>query len=111
MTTRSTSPGQVHPRHVRPVDRPQRWGAWSIALAVAAACGLAATWVLSVSDVIDPPSWVRIPAILLLPIGVIGSLLTASGAWQGGARARAATGLAVTAAVVIGFVVLLAVAT
>ena len=110
MTTPSTSPSRVEPRHVRPVDHPRRWGAWSIALALAAACGLAFAWVLSVSDVVDPPNWVRIPALLVLPIGVIGSLLTASGAWQGGARTRAAAGLAITAAVVVGFVVLLLVA-
>ena len=46
----------------------------------------------------------------MLPFGVVGSLLAASGAWQGGARARAATGLVLTAAVVIGFVVLLTIA-
>ena len=81
-----------------------------VGLALVAACGLAFTWVLSVSDAIDPPNWVRIPLILMLPFGVVGSLLAAGGAWQGGARARAATGLVLTATVVIGFVVLLTIA-
>ena len=109
-TTPTTPPGHVRRQGVRPVKDPARWGAWSIALAVAAVGGLVFTWVLSVSDVMDPPNWARIPVILLLPFGVIGSLLAASGAWQGGDKARATIGLALTAAVVIGFVVLLNIA-
>ena len=88
----------------------QRSGLLSIVFGVLALLGLGWTWVLSVSDVLDPPNWVRIPGILLMPAGLIAAVAFGLQARQGTGRQRGTVGLVLAALVVLAFVALLNVA-
>lgn len=95
---------------VTPARDTRRSGLVSIVFAVLALSGLVWTWVLSVSDALDPPNWVRIPGILLMPAALIVALAAGLQARQGTGRTRGNVGLALAALVVLAFVVLLNVA-
>jgi hypothetical protein len=92
------------------MDVRDRAGGASVVLGVVGLVGLAVTWVLSTTDVVDPPNAVRIPFILLLPVGLFGALLAGLLGLRGGRRPLALTGLALSAATLAAFVVLLNVA-
>ena len=66
------------------------------------------TWALSVTDW-NPPNWIRIPGVLALPVGAAVSAGSAIGGRRSAPRGLAAAGLALTAADLIGFIVLLVV--
>ena len=93
-----------------PTRDTERSGLLSIVFGVLALLGLAWTWVLSVSDVLDPPSWIRIPGILLMPAALIAALAAGLQARQGTGRRRGDVGLVLAGLVVLAFVVLLNVA-
>ena len=62
-------------RHVRPdlVHRARNpAGALSAILGALGFAGFVWTWL--VSTAIDPPTWLRVPGLLLMPIGTLGSL-------------------------------------
>lgn len=84
----------------------RRWGWVSIISGVIALTGFLWTWSYSVSDV-DPVPWLRIPLILLLPLGLIAATLSAVIAWRGAGRRLAWIGLGVSAAVLAAFIVML----
>ena len=88
----------------------RRSGLVSIVCGVVAVLALLWTWVLSVSDVLDPPDWVRIPGILLMPMALVVGGAAALQARQGTGRRRATVGLGLLALTVLGFIVLLNVA-
>ena len=92
-----------------PTRDTERSGLLSIAFGVLALVGLGWTWVLSVSEVVDPPNWIRIPGILLLPAGLIAAVAFGLQARQGTGRERGLVGLVLAAASVLVFVVLLTV--
>lgn len=76
--------------------------------AILGAVGLAAlVWAWLVSTSLDPPAWVRAPGLLLLPVGMIGSLACGSVGMLNTPRRWAATGLGLGVVTVVGFVVLM----
>jgi hypothetical protein len=75
------------------------------AVAVASFCW---TWALSVTD-LDPPNWIRIPGILALPLGVVAAVGSAIAGRRSAPRGLLATGLALAAAALVGFLVLIVV--
>ncbi|WP_404386541.1 hypothetical protein LL946_08190 [Knoellia locipacati] len=80
---------------------------------VAGAVTLAATaftYVLSLSDVIDPPNWLRILGIVWMPLGFVATPILCAVARLGPGRQRAGVGLALALAGLVAFVVLLFVA-
>lgn len=74
-----------------------------------AAIGAAAmvfVWVISTSDELDPPEWVRIVGSLLVPIGLVGAVGAGIVGLRGSGRSWAVAGIALAAIVVVVFVVL-----
>ena len=92
------------------MDHTARTGRYSIVLGALALGALAWTWALSVLPDLNPPNLVRIPGILLLPVGVLAGLATGVVALRGDGHRDAVIGLALAGLAVVGFVVLLAVA-
>lgn len=84
----------------------RRWGWASIVSALVALTGLGWTWSYSVTD-FDPLPWLRIPLILLLPLGLIATTACAAIAWAGAGRPLARIALSLWVLVVVAFVVLL----
>ena len=84
-----------------------RAGLWSVGFGVAGVVGLLWTWAVSVLDDLNPPNAVRIPLILLLPIGVVGALAAGVQAVPGTGRHLGVAGMVTAGAAVLGFVVLL----
>jgi hypothetical protein len=101
---RPEAPAHEHTKDTR------RSGLVSVVCGVVAVLALVWTWVLSVSDVLDPPDWVRIPGILLMPAALVVGLAAALQARQGNGRRHGTVGLGLVALVVLGFIVLLNVA-
>ena len=108
----TAAPSSPHPvRHqVDPEHASRLWGWAGVTSAALAAAGLACTWAYSVTE-FDPVPWLRIPLILLLPLGLVATLLCAAIAWPGPGRRLAAVALAVSAVVVAAFITLLNVMT
>lgn len=74
---------------------------------------LAATifiFVLSLSDLVDPPTWVRVLGLVWLPLGFFGAPLTYAVARAGPGRNRGRLGLALMLVPLAAFVALLFVA-
>jgi hypothetical protein len=67
-------------------------------------------YVLSLTDVVDPPNWVRILGLVWLPLGFFGAPLAYTVARRGPGRARGLAGLVLAAVGLVLFVVLLFVA-
>lgn len=93
-----------------PTRDTERSGLLSIVFGALALLGFVWTWVLSVSDVLDPPNWIRIPGILLMPVALVAAVAAGLQARQGTGRRRGDVGLVLAALVVLAFVVLLNVA-
>lgn len=81
-------------------------GVVALAFALLAAASLAWIWVISVSTTFDPPQWARVAGSSLLPVGLVGAVVTAVLARRSVDRPLAAVALAVCVAVVVAFVVL-----
>lgn len=84
-----------------------RAGTITLLLGLMAVLATAFTYVLSLSDVIDPPNWVRILGLVWMPIGFIGTPVTYAVARLGPGRRRGRIGLALALAGLAAFVVLL----
>ena len=89
-------------RHARPASI----GVMSAVLGLIGLAGFAWTWVLTAGSV-DPPEWLRIAGVWLMPIGIIGALVTGIMAVRGPGRAWAITGIVLAGAAVLGFVLLI----
>ena len=87
-----------------------RAGRLSVAFGIAALAALAWTWALSTLADFNPPDWIRIIGILVLPVAILGSVVTGVQGLRGSARQPAIVGLVIAGLVVLGFVVLLTVA-
>ncbi|KRE99618.1 hypothetical protein ASG88_13435 [Nocardioides sp. Soil777] len=83
-----------------------RWtgvaSAWFGAMAV---LGLAWVWLITATSV-DPAESLRIAGSWLVPVGLVGAVLTGPFGLHGPGRRWAVTGLSLAAAVVVAFVVL-----
>lgn len=83
-----------------------RWtgvvSAWSGGLAV---LGLAWVWLISMTS-FDPAESLRIAGSWLVPVGLVGAVLTGTFGLHGPGRRWALTGLSLAAVVVVAFVVL-----
>ena len=51
-------------------------GMVALAFALLAAASLAWIWVISVSTTFDPPQWARVAGSSLLPVGLVGAVVT-----------------------------------
>lgn len=83
-----------------------RPGTWSVGFGLAAVTGLLWTWAVSVLPDLNPPGAVRIPLILLLPVGVVGAVVAGVAALRGPGRRRGVVGMALAGATTAAFVVL-----
>jgi hypothetical protein len=87
-----------------------RAGAITVASGVLFAAAVVFTYVLSLSEAVNPPTWVRIVGLVWLPIGLFGTPISYAFARLGPGRARGRTGIAIMLAGLLAFVVLLFVA-
>ena len=93
---------------VGPHDRAStaRAGTITLALGVLFSAAVAFTYVLSLSDVVDPPTWVRALGLVWLPIGLAGTPIAYAVARTGEGRDRARVGLLVALVGVVALVAL-----
>jgi hypothetical protein len=87
-----------------------RAGTLTVVLGVLAAAATAFTYVLSLSEAVNPPNWVRVLGLVWLPIGFLGTPITYTLARTGPGRDRGRVGLAIALAGLLAFVALLFVA-
>ena len=85
---------------------PKGLGVAAALLGLLALAGFVWTWVLSVGT-IDPPEWLRIAGVWVMPIGFVGALATGIPGLRGPGRPWAIVGLAAAAATLIAFVLLI----
>ena len=100
----------IHVRDSGPDTRSERAGTITLVLGVLALVATVFTYVLSLSDLVNPPNWVRAVGLIWLPIGFFGTPVTYMLARNGPGRRRARLGLAAAAVGLLAFVVLLFVA-
>ena len=81
-------------------------GRVGFAFAAVAAAAMVFVWSISTSGALDPPAWVRIGGSLLVPVGIAGAVGAGLLGLRGSGRRWAIAGLAVAAAAVVVFVVL-----
>lgn len=81
-----------------------RAGALSAALGAAGFAALVWAWLLTTT--LDPPTWVRVPGLVLLPIGSLGSLAAGAVGLLTPPRKWAEVGLALGVLTLVGLVVL-----
>ena len=86
--------------------RPAALGVTSAILGLIGLAGFAWTWLLTAGP-FDPPEWLRIAGVWLMPIGIVGALVTGIMAVRGAGRGWAITGLVLAGAAVLGFVLLI----
>jgi hypothetical protein len=67
---------------------------------------VAITYVLSLSDVVDPPNWIRAIALAWLPIGLGGVPISYAFARVGPGRERGRVGVAVALVGLVAFIAL-----
>lgn len=94
---------------VQPVGtgrHPDTAGTVTLVLGVLFSLSVAIAYVLSLSDVVDPPNWIRAIALAWLPIGLGGVPISYVFARQGPGRDRARVGLAVALVGLVAFVAL-----
>lgn len=96
--------------HVRPVagggPTPPTAGTITLLLGLLFSASVAATYVLSLSDVVDPPTWSRAIALAGLPLGLAGVPLAYFFARHSASRDRARVGLGVALVGLAAFVAL-----
>lgn len=84
-----------------------RWvGVSSAVLGLIGLAGFAWTWILSVGP-IDPPEWLRIAGVWLMPIGIFGALIAGIAGFRGPGRPWAIVGLVIAAIAIVAFVLLI----
>ena len=95
----------------RPTPPPQisaRAGTAAVALGALFMASTVVVYLLSLTDVLDWPNWLRAVGLAGLPIGLVGTPLAYALARRGPGRRRAAVGLALMGAALLAFVALLA---
>lgn len=97
----------ANPRHIVDNAGSQRTGNLVLALGVLALAATAFTYVLSLTELVDPPNWVRAAALVWLPLGFFGAPVAYTFARNGPRQQRALLGLGVTGVALAAFVVLL----
>jgi hypothetical protein len=93
---------------VVPVDT-RRSGSVALVLGALFLAATAFTYVLSLSEAVNPPHWARVAGLVWLPVGLAGVPIAYVLAHPGTGRTRARVGLALGAVGVVAFVVLLVV--
>lgn len=86
---------------------PRRAGTITLVLGVLALAATVFAYVLSLSDLVNPPNWVRGLGLVWLPIGFFGTPIGYMLARNGPGRHRGRVGLAVAGFGLLAFVVLL----
>ena len=81
-------------------------GTVTLVLGVLFSVSVALTYVLSLSDVVDPPNWTRGIALAGLPIGLAGVPIAYTFARHGSGRDRARLGVAIALVGLVAFVAL-----
>jgi hypothetical protein len=81
-------------------------GTVTLVLGLLFSASVAATYVLSLSDVVDPPNWVRAIALVGLPLGLAGVPIAYFFARRTASRDRARVGLGVALVGLVAFVAL-----
>lgn len=97
-------------RHALDTPGSQRAGNLTLALGVLAVAATAFTYVLSLTDLVDPPNWVRAAGLVWLPLGFFGAPIAYAFARNGPGQHRALLGLGVAGVALAAFVVLLFIA-
>lgn len=90
--------------------RSRRAGSLALVLGLMALAATAFTWVLSLSDDVNPPNGIRVAGLVWLPIGFFGAPLAFMAARRGPGRRHGLLGLATAGLGLVAFVVLLFVA-
>lgn len=88
----------------------RRAGNLTVGLGVLALAATGFAYVLSLTDLIDPPNWIRIAGLVWLPGGLFGAPIAFVFTLRGPGRHRAVLGLGVAGVALAAFVVLLFVA-
>lgn len=68
--------------------------------------GFAWTWILTAAPM-DPPEWLRIAGVWLMPIGIFGAFIAGIVGLRGPGRPWAIAGLVLAGAAIIAFVLLI----
>lgn len=87
-----------------------RAGTITLVLGLLFTAATAFTYVLSLSDAVNPPNWVRALGLVWLPVGFFGAPLAYTLARKGPGRRRGRIGLAIGLVGLTAFVALLIVA-
>ena len=94
-------------RHTVQDSGSDRAGNITLTLGVLALAATVFTYVLSLSDLVDPPNWVRAAGLVWLPIGFFGAPIAYTVARNGSGRRAGELGLAIAGVGLLAFVVLL----
>jgi hypothetical protein len=97
-----TLTGHIRPDLVHRARNPA--GALSAILGALGFAGFVWTWLVTAA--IDPPSWVRVPGLLLLPVGMLGALGAGVIGLLARPRASAAVGLILGVLSLVGLTLL-----
>lgn len=81
-----------------------RAGSVTLALGVLFAAAVAFTYVLSLSDVVDPPTWLRAIGLVWLPVGLFGVPVGYAVVREGEGRDRGRVGVLVAVVGLLAFV-------
>lgn len=85
---------------------PEVAGTVALVLGVLFGAAVAFTYVLSLSDTVDPPDWLRIVGLVWLPVGLVGIPLAYTVARTGEGRGRGRVGVVIAIAGLVAFVAL-----
>lgn len=87
-------------------SRSVRAGTLTLVLGVLFAAAVGFTYVLSLSDLVNPPTWVRAIGLVWLPIGLAGTPIGYALARTGEGRGRGRVGVAVALIAAAAFIAL-----
>ncbi|HET8960168.1 hypothetical protein [Nocardioides sp.] len=97
-----TTPAHPHSQG----DSSVRAGTVTLVLGVLFAAAVAFTFVLSLSDAVNPPNWVRAMGLVWLPIGLVGTPAAYAVARTGQGRHQARIGVLIAVVGLAAFVAL-----
>lgn len=84
-----------------------KWvGVTAAVLGLVGLAGFAWAWILSAAP-IDPPEWLRIAGVWLMPIGIVGALFAGFAGLKGPGRPLAVAGLIAAGLALLAFVLLI----